>query len=39
VLVHERQADGSWRWAVEMFNSDVPPARLGGHQKEGRSNA
>lgn len=26
VLVHERQADGSWRRAVEMFNPDGPPA-------------
>ena len=26
VLVHELQADGSWKWAVEMFNPDVPPA-------------
>lgn len=25
VLVHERQADGSWRRAVEMFNPDAPP--------------
>jgi len=24
VLVHERQGDGSWRWAVEMFNPDAP---------------
>jgi uncharacterized protein (TIGR02246 family) len=24
VLVHERQDDGSWRWAVEMFNPDAP---------------
>src|SRR5512146_468617 len=24
LLVHERQDDGSWRWAVEMFNPDVP---------------
>ena len=28
LLVHERQDDGSWRWAVEMFNPDVPSARL-----------
>ena len=27
LLVHERQDDGSWRWAVEMFNSDAPTAR------------
>jgi ketosteroid isomerase-like protein len=26
VLVHKRQEDGSWRWAVEMFNPDAPPA-------------
>jgi ketosteroid isomerase-like protein len=26
LLVHERQADGSWRWAVEMFNPDSPPS-------------
>jgi len=24
VLVHERQGDGSWHWAVEMFNPDAP---------------
>ena len=34
LLVHERQLDGSWRWVVEMFNPDVPPAardsRVGG---------
>ena len=27
LLVHERQDDGSWRWAVEMFNPDAPIAR------------
>jgi ketosteroid isomerase-like protein len=27
LLVHERQEDGSWRWAVEMFNPDAPGAR------------
>jgi ketosteroid isomerase-like protein len=27
LIVHERQADGSWLWAVEMFNPDVPAAR------------
>ena len=27
VLVHERQADGSWRRAVEMFHPDREPAR------------
>jgi ketosteroid isomerase-like protein len=26
VLVHERQDDGSWQWAVEMFNPDAPTA-------------
>jgi hypothetical protein len=25
LLVHERQRDGCWRWAVEMFNPGVPP--------------
>lgn len=24
VCVHELQEDGTWRWAVEMFNPDVP---------------
>jgi ketosteroid isomerase-like protein len=27
VRVHERQADGSWLWAVEMFNPHVPAPR------------
>lgn len=27
LLIHERQDDGSWRWAVEMFNPDAPGAR------------
>ena len=27
VLVHERQADGSWRRVVEMFNPEFPPVR------------
>jgi ketosteroid isomerase-like protein len=36
LLVHERQQDGSWRWAVEMFNPDMPPAVAGGHSKQGR---
>lgn len=27
LLVHAREADGSWRWAAEMFNPDAPPAR------------
>ena len=26
VLVHELQIDGRWRWVVEMFNPDGPPA-------------
>ena len=26
VVLHEVQPDGSWRWAVEMFNPDEPPA-------------
>jgi ketosteroid isomerase-like protein len=30
LLVHARQEDGSWRWAVEMFNPDAPPAVAGG---------
>jgi ketosteroid isomerase-like protein len=38
LLVHERQSDGSWRWAVEMFNPDMPPAVTGGRTKEGTSN-
>ena len=29
LLVHERQGDGSWRWAVEMFNPDSSPAAAG----------
>ena len=29
LLVHERQEDGTWRWAVEMFNPDSPPAAAG----------
>lgn len=27
VRVHEQQADGSWLWAVEMFNPHVPAPR------------
>jgi hypothetical protein len=38
VLVHERQEDGSWQWAVEMFNPEAPPARADGRSKRGRSN-
>jgi uncharacterized protein (TIGR02246 family) len=34
VLVHERQEDGRWRWAVEMFNPEVPPVEAGGHPEE-----
>lgn len=30
VLVHARQADGCWRWVVEMFNPDAP-RRAAGH--------
>jgi ketosteroid isomerase-like protein len=26
VLVHQRQLDGTWRRAVEMFSPDMPPA-------------
>jgi ketosteroid isomerase-like protein len=29
LLVHERQRDGSWRWAAEMFNPDALPVRAG----------
>lgn len=38
VLVHERQPDGSWRRAVEMFNPEGPPASTGGRGK-GNSHA
>ena len=27
VRIHEQQADGSWLWAVEMFNPHVPAPR------------
>jgi ketosteroid isomerase-like protein len=27
VVVHKRQPDGSWRWAVDIFNSDSPSGR------------
>lgn len=27
VVVHKRQPDGSWRWAVDIFNSDGPRGR------------
>jgi uncharacterized protein (TIGR02246 family) len=37
LLVHERQADGAWRWAVEMFNPDAPPASSGERPEPGRS--
>lgn len=30
VHVHARQHDGSWRWAVEMFSPEAPPARSTG---------
>ena len=36
VVVHERDANGSWHWAVEMFNPDAPPARTDGRPQEGR---
>lgn len=36
LLVHERQQDGAWLWAVEMFNPETPPARTGGQSKERR---
>lgn len=36
VLVHERQPDGSWLWAVEMFNPIAPSARLSRDQNEAR---
>jgi uncharacterized protein (TIGR02246 family) len=39
LLVHERQADGGWRWAVEMFNADVPAAIAGRQPEEGERNA
>jgi uncharacterized protein (TIGR02246 family) len=35
VLVHARQEDASWRWAVEMFNPDTPPATA-ARPEEGR---
>ena len=39
VLVHERQADGAWRWALEMFSPDEatrePSARAHPHSEEG----
>jgi ketosteroid isomerase-like protein len=28
LLVHQRQPDGSWQWAVEMFNPDGPPTGI-----------
>ena len=34
LLVHERQDDGSWRWAVEMFNPDALPAKAGERRDE-----
>ena len=39
VLVHERQDDGAWQWAVEMFNPEAAPAMADGRPKEGSSNA
>jgi len=38
LLVHQRQRDGSWRRAVEMFNPDAPPTRDGA-RKEDRCSA
>lgn len=35
-LVHERQADGSWKRAVETFNPDAPPVS-GEQAKEDRT--
>jgi ketosteroid isomerase-like protein len=37
VRVHERQADGSWLWAVEMFNPDAPSARARATSSQGGS--
>jgi uncharacterized protein (TIGR02246 family) len=28
LLVHARQEDGSWRWAVEMFNPETAPGEM-----------
>ena len=36
VLVHERQDDGTWQRAVEMFSPDVPPAGAAGANQERR---
>lgn len=32
VLIHERQPDRSWLWALEMFNPDTASARRGKDQ-------
>lgn len=37
VLVHERQDDGTWKRAVEMFSPDVPPVVADGRPKERRN--
>jgi ketosteroid isomerase-like protein len=34
VLVHERQGDGVWLRAVEMFNPDAPPVRNGARKED-----
>jgi hypothetical protein len=26
VVIHKRQTDGSWKWAVDIFNSDAATA-------------
>ena len=44
LLVHERQQDGSWRWAVEMFNPEATPGPNPGayrirEEKEGDCHA
>lgn len=39
LLVHERQADESWRWAVEMFNPEPPPESPAAGARPGRGPA
>lgn len=34
VALHRRQADGSWRRAVDVFNPDVPEAARRNHKEE-----
>jgi len=36
LLVHERQQDGSWRWAVEMFNPDAAEVSANEHRRRER---